>query len=321
MENSTTIDLNPPMVAPANGGRKPVTNSEIKPTLQLVFPGLEKPVLDINELAENSNSHIFRGRAPYDGRHVGVVLKVLKYGERGDDSRRVEMFRRGAELHKKVSDHAARLGIPRVARVYDTGSLEGTYIAEEYFGMNRMDMHYILVEHVQGNEIEERLNSRDTPVEEKKSMLRQIAEGIMAAHDAGCVHRDIKPHNAVECPDEGIKLIDFGLAGSAGEITHEPAGTPLYLAPEGAIPGALDPRLDIFAFGVAAYEAVEGVHPYIAQPGEPPIGAIRNNRMRLPQSRGGLELGIANIAVVCLQKDPRRRYRDGHELLAAIDRL
>ena len=181
-------------------------------------------------------------------------------------------------------------------------------------------MHYMLVEYVPGKDIERTLNSPETSFEEKFALLRQLAEGMMASHDAGCVHRDIKPSNAVKCPNHGVKLIDFGLAREIGSRAR-PAGTPLYIAPEGAFPGITKPTLDTYAFGVAAYWAFEHMHPYMAPEDSFPILAAMNNRMRLPRSKELAASGLGNLIIACLQKDHARRLKDGHAILEAFDKL
>jgi len=322
LASASTVDIAYPVVLHINPRRKCATNSEIRPTVQLLFPSLDKPVSGINDFAESSNSHLFHGQTHHEGEHIGVVVKILKYGEKEQDSQRVRLFTNGAELHRKVSDHAASLGLARVARVYDSGSLAGTYLAEELQGMAKMDMYFMLVEHVPGEEITKKLNSPKFSYNGKHAMLRQVAEGIMAAHDAGCVHRDIKPHNAIECPDDGVKLIDFGLAGKIGDVAHESAGTIPYLAPEGTLHGTtLDPRLDVFSFGVMAYEAFEGRHPYMTKAEKSVSPIIRNNKLILPKNEELIASGLGNIIIACLQKDTSKRIRDGHALLEAFDAL
>ena len=316
MTSTTTIDIDYPLQK-EHITTGYATNSEIKPAVQLVFSGLdEKPVMDIDELAESKNSHLFHAKAHHEGEQVGVVLKLLKYGEIEDDPHKIEVFRQGAEMHQLVSEHAAKLGLNRVAKVYDTGALQGAYVVQG--GVK--DMHYMLVEYVQGADISGKLKSPDTPFDEKKQLLVQLVEGIMIAHDAGCVHNDVKPENAIECYDHGVKQTDFGIAGQAGKRMKGIVCTPDFAAPEVFFGAVLDPTRDVYALGVSAYMAFEGVHPFKKEGDELPIDWLKRE-MRPIESADAIALGWDRVIRLCLKKNWMKRIGDGHALLNAIEKL
>ena len=179
-----------------------------------------------------------------------VALKALP-DEYASDPVRRERLEREAKA-------AAALSHPAVATVYALEHLNGSV--------------YIASEIVEGRTLRDELRDGPLPPERLVPTLVDIASGLAAAHSRGIVHRDLKPENIVRRTDGQIKILDFGLATmirshdtpTRTRLTEAGAalGTPGYMAPEQLRSGVADPRSDVFAFGVLAWELATGEHPF-----------------------------------------------------------
>src|SRR6185436_15422220 len=139
-----------------------------------------------------------------------------------------------------------RLSHPNVIAVYDVGEFCGEI--------------YIAMELVAGHTLQDWLRAEPRSLEEILDVFEQAGRGLAAAHRAGLIHRDFKPHNVLVGTDGRVRVTDFGLAVSAGTASGDGAGTPAYMAPEQA-DGKGSARADQFSFGVALHEAVTGARP------------------------------------------------------------
>ena len=148
---------------------------------------------------------------------------------------------------------AAALNHPNICTIYNVDEHEGN--------------QFIVMEYIDGNTLGELQKSGTLEPRQIIDYAVQIAEALSKAHDAGIIHRDIKPGNIMVNADGRIKVMDFGLAklkGSAGEITKtgSTVGTMAYMAPEQIQGREVDHRADIFAFGVMLFEMLAGVRPF-----------------------------------------------------------
>ena len=155
--------------------------------------------------------------------------------------------------------------------------------------------------------------------------LTQIAEALDAAHRQGIVHRDLKPENVLRGQDGRLKVVDFGIARITSPLAETRAGltltgtqlgTPGYMAPEQLRGQTVDARVDVFAFGVMAYELATGSHPF---GGSDPAALLE----RLvsddpPLSRPIDPAGLDAIVRRCLKGSPAGRFASGAELLQAL---
>ncbi len=206
----------------------------------------------------------------------------------------------------------ARLSSPNVVAVFDQGS-DG-------------DLHYIAMEYVPGPTLRELLAARGrlTP-RESLDVIERVLAGLAAAHEAGIVHRDVKPENVLLGNGRTVKVADFGLARAASGIRHTRTGmligTAAYLAPEQVASNSADQRSDVYAAGVMLFEMLTGVQPHT---GETPLAVAYkhvNSVVPAPSSLNG-ELPPALDALVALatSRDPELRPPDaGHYLQAIAD--
>jgi len=237
-----------------------------------------------------------------------VAVKILPEHLAADPERR-ERFGREAKI-------VSTLNHPHICALYDIGVQDG--------------LPYLVMEYVDGETLEARMQRGPVPWPESLEHLRQIADALDKAHRHGIVHRDLKPAN-VMLTRTGVKLLDFGLAawttphdraavtGPAlhGRLTGEGRimGTVHYLSPEQLQGKQPDARSDIFAFGVVAYEMIAGRPAFDGESHAELIGAILKDEpqpvtARVPEVPNGITQTIAR----CLAKDPDDRWQTANDL-------
>jgi serine/threonine-protein kinase len=253
-------------------------------------------------------AEVFLARDSSSGRFVAV--KLLAEVHRGSAAYTERMLRE-AELAVSV-DH------PNVVVTLDAGlEDEGT--------------PFIVLEALVGETLHDYLEREGSmPVDAALPLIRQLAEGLRAVHARGIVHGDIKPKNVFLCGPVGapqvVKLIDFGLARP---VSHAPvaqldsetiAGTLEYLSPEQVVADALDPRADIYSFGVIVFRWLTGELPFDTQLGTqllahqllspaPPVSWLLPN---VPSS-------LDTLVGVAMRKARENRYPSMSALLSDLD--
>jgi serine/threonine-protein kinase len=177
-----------------------------------------------------------------------VALKVLHAGL-GDDDDFADRFVREARS-------AARLSHPHVVSVFDQGADEGTL--------------FLVMEHVDGHTLRDVIRS-EAPLAPSRALalLDPVLSALGAAHQAGLVHRDVKPENVLLAEDGRVKVADFGLARAVSAETQHTTtgiliGTVSYLSPELLVDGRADARSDVYSAGVVLYELLTGRKPHEA---------------------------------------------------------
>jgi hypothetical protein len=219
-----------------------------------------------------------------------VAIKVLKH--RGD-AEAVDRFFREARA-------ASALNHPNIVTVFDAGESEQGY--------------FIVMELVRGRDLRSLIGQ---PLGRKRltSLTRQIAEALSVAHEAGIVHRDIKPDNIMVRDDGYLKVLDFGLARLATLLTSTTetesggiVGTIRYMSPEQTVESAVGPPSDMFSLGVVLYELATGRHPFDAESAYGVLHAIVSHQP-IPPSRLNPELppDLESLILRMLDKDPSRR--------------
>ncbi len=174
-----------------------------------------------------------------------VAIKVLHRNLAGDPGF-IDRFRREARS-------AAYLNHPNIVAVYDWGASDGVY--------------FMVMEYVRGRNVRELLSAigRLEPAQATVILL-QVLSALEHAHRQGIVHRDVKPENMLVTTDGMVKVADFGLARAYADMRSTQSGmvtgTVQYLAPEQIQGRPAEPRTDIYAFGVVAYELLTGRTPF-----------------------------------------------------------
>lgn len=237
-----------------------------------------------------------------------VAVKVLKK-ELATDDTYVQRFQREARA-------AGALVHANIVQIHEVGCVDGVYfIAQEY---------------VEGLNLKQWL-SRHGSLDLRLGLIimRQVAAALAKAADQGIIHRDIKPENIMLTSSGEVKVADFGLArmsrvGDSTDLTQVgiTLGTPLYMSPEQVEGKPLDPRSDIYSFGVTCYHVLSGTTPFV---GETALNvALQHLKKRaepLENLRPDLPPALARVVHKMLAKKPADRYQSARELLKELHRL
>ncbi len=190
-------------------------------------------------------------------------------------------------------------------------------------------LKFISMNFVEGRDLKELLRAEGAlSVERALGLARQVAEALEAAHEAGVVHRDLKPQNVLVDAAEHAFIVDFGISRStdAGKTMTEAGammGTLAYMSPEQARGDAVDHRSDIYSFGLLMYEMFAGVLPFAEDANLSSLSAlmrrVQTDVPSLDRTRAGLPDWISRIVSRCLERDPAGRYPSVGELLRDLD--
>lgn len=203
---------------------------------------------------------------------------------------------------------AARLSHPHVVGVLDQG------IAD--------NLAYLVMEYVPGRTLRGLLDERGSLSPRLAlALMDAVIEGLAAAHDAGLVHRDVKPENVLLADNGRIKIADFGLARAVSTSTNTGTlvGTVAYLAPELVTGGGADERSDVYSAGIMLYEMLTGRQPYT---GDVPIQvAFAHVHSSVPAPSAlcpGLAEDLDELVRWCTARDPEDRPVNGRALLGEL---
>ncbi|HJK90231.1 MAG TPA: serine/threonine-protein kinase, partial [Polyangiaceae bacterium LLY-WYZ-15_(1-7)] len=186
---------------------------------------------------------------------------------------------------------------------------------------------FIAMERLEGEDLASRLRSVGRlPLREVVELVEQVAAGLGAAHEAGVVHRDLKPHNLFRTGGaEGAapvwKILDFGVSKIAGSetLTRDGlVGTPGYMAPEQVDGGPVDRRADLHALSCIAYRALTGEPPFGGGEMARVLREIAEGMPRDPRALAGVSEEVTRALRVGLAKEPADRYPDAATLAEAF---
>ena len=246
---------------------------------------------------------MYRARDTKLGREVAIKVLPEAFA---NDAERLARFEREARL-------LASLNHPNIATIHGL----------EQSG----DARFLVMELVPGETLADRIKKRALPLDEALPLFMQIADGLEAAHEKGVIHRDLKPANIKLTPDEKVKVLDFGLAKAAlgtpsGDSSESPTvthagtgagtilGTAGYMSPEQARGKTVDKRTDIWAFGCCLYEALTGQLTFQGDTLSDTLASILRQDPDWQALPDQTPKSIRRLLGRCLQKDPRRRFRD-----------
>jgi serine/threonine protein kinase len=222
-----------------------------------------------------------------------LVLRMLTAEHRFNWAR-ARQFKWGCFVTSKL-DH------PNIIRYYGNGYFRGA--------------RYAVIEYVDGPNLKEAILRGDANVRfNQRKILTGMAAALAHVHERGFLHLDFKPENILIPKTYDPKLIDFDLAiprPARPRKASKLSGTPLYLAPEQIARAPVDERVDIFSFGVTAYEMLTGKKPIAGNTQEEILskyGAF-DEHLRPPRSLApDIPHSIERVLLKCLEKDPARRY-------------
>ncbi len=255
---------------------------------------------------------VYRARDTRLGRPVALKLLPPEFTR---DSERKSRFLREARA-------ACAVNHPAIAQIYDVDDGEqGLFIAMEL---------------VEGRTVRTLIEQRELDALGALEIATQVAAGLQKAHEAGVVHRDIKPDNVIVTPDGHAKILDFGLAKllepdpQTGDgisqmetlaKTHAGfvLGTLRYMSPEQARGQAVDHRSDIFSLGVVLYEMVTGRLPFSGDTPLDTLHAIAFEETRpVTALRPNLPPSLQRVVTRCLRKRAQDRYPDAKALVGDL---
>ncbi|MBC1935318.1 Stk1 family PASTA domain-containing Ser/Thr kinase [Listeria grandensis] len=222
-----------------------------------------------------------------------VAVKVLRI-DLADESNLIRRFQREAQS-------ATSLVHPNIVSIYDVGE--------------ENDLHYIVMEYVEGMDLKQYINEHHPiPFEKAVDIMLQIVSAVAVAHSAHIVHRDLKPQNILIDHDGVVKITDFGIAMALSETsitqTNSLLGSVHYLSPEQARGGMATQKSDIYSLGIVLYELLVGKVPHDGESAvsiaikhlQASIPSIREQNQEIPQS-------LENIVIRATAKDPFLRYQ------------
>jgi Tol biopolymer transport system component len=257
-------------------------------------------------LGAGGMGEVYRAHDPRLGRDVAIKALPDAFAH---DADRLARFEREAKL-------LAGLSHPNIAGLLGLEEVEGR--------------RYLVLECVEGETLAERLKRGPLPLDETLEVCRQIAAGVEAAHEAGVVHRDLKPGNVKLTPAGQVKVLDFGLArgvdpvgGDSGpSLSQSPTrtfaatglgvvlGTAAYMSPEQARGRAVDRRADVWSFGCVLYECLAGRSLFEGETASDLIARILEREPDWSALPATTPVRVRDLLRRCLRKDAKERLRD-----------
>jgi serine/threonine protein kinase/Tfp pilus assembly protein PilF len=262
----------------------------------------------LDKLGEGGMGEVYRAEDTKLGREVAI--KVLPE-EVAADAERLARFEQEART-------LAALDHPSIVTIY---SVETASVGESV-------VHFLTMQLIEGDTLDQRILADGLSVDRIFDYAVPIAEALAAAHDRGITHRDLKPGNVMVTAEGRVKVLDFGLAKveagrDAGEdlptlaMTREGVvmGTAPYMSPEQAKGVPVDPRSDVFSFGIVLYEMATGTRPFQGDTSADLVSSIlRDDPQQLGDIRADLPNHLCRVIGRCLEKQPEQRYQTARDV-------
>jgi eukaryotic-like serine/threonine-protein kinase len=259
----------------------------------------------LGRLGAGGMGEVYRAR---DTRlHRDVALKFLAPDQLADAEYRRRFL--------KEARAASALNHPNIVTFYDLLFEDGQDV--------------LVLEYVAGRSLNRMISAKSLDFREAIEIAIAIADALAAAHQAGIVHRDVKPANVIVTLNKSVKLLDFGLAKVTARVDAEGTrtaslhtregkviGTAAYMSPEQAEGRNLDQRSDIFSFGVLLYEMLTGRTPFLRDTVTATLAAVLRDEPEAPES---VPASIADIISRCMRKDPARRAQSMADIKVALE--
>jgi Tol biopolymer transport system component/predicted Ser/Thr protein kinase len=265
----------------------------------------------LEKLGEGGMGEVYKARDTHLDRLVAI--KILPTDRNTDAQRRLRFV--------QEAKAASALNHPNIITVHDAGEADGSV--------------FIAMEYVSGKPLTDLISRKGMGLNEALRYAVQMADALTAAHEAGIIHRDVKPGNVMVTDKGLVKVLDFGLAKLAEQAppgpdestrTLKPAteegtivGTVAYMSPEQAEGKRLDARSDIFSFGSVLYEMITGRRAFQGDSKMSTLASI------ITQEPGPLPPVVPHdlekIIGRCLRKDPARRFQTMADLKVTLEEL
>ena len=202
-------------------------------------------------------------------------------------------------------------------------SLEHPNIAQLRTAMTVDDQLIMVMEFVEGQSLDQRLDDGPIAPADAVNYTRQVLAALGYAHARGVVHRDIKPANMMVMPNGTVKVMDFGIAFSGSEHKLTSTGTTLgslaYMSPEQVKGEATDARSDLYSLGISLYEMVTGQRPFKADSDYAIMAAHVKETPRAPvELQPGLPGSLNAIILQSIAKEPSQRFQSAEAFAAAL---
>jgi serine/threonine-protein kinase len=270
------------------------------------------------------------------GRTLGDFLILRRLGEGGMGE---VYLAEQISLRRKVALKILNAGLAARSTALQRFQQEAMAVARathanivQVYAVGEADhLHYMALEYVEGRNLRQFLEKKGPPeVLLSLSIIRQVASALQRASELGIIHRDIKPENLLLTRKGEVKVADFGLSRCfADDVqplnltqTGVTMGTPLYMSPEQVEGKAVDPRTDIYSFGVTCYHLLAGQPPFRGQNAfEVAVQHVQGEAVPLGQIRPDLPAELCALVHKMMARKPEDRFQTGREIVREAGRL